>query len=109
MPSTLAASTSIPTTVNPPRANSQARGRPTYPMPITATVARRLLSFPTSAPAASPTGETAPGATATDAPPSGGRAGLGPAGRRALSAFVLPTRILLTLAFLGALLAVMPD
>src|SRR5262245_5935709 len=78
-------------------------------MPMTATVARRLLSFPIRLPAGSPAGMAGRDATATAASPSGGCAGLGPAGRRALGAFVLPTRVLLALAFLGSLLAVMPD
>src|SRR5206468_11995176 len=78
-------------------------------MPMTATVALRLLSFPVRLPAGSSAGMAGRDATATAASPSGGCAGLGPAGRRALGAFVLPTRALLALAFLGAFLAIMPD
>src|SRR5712692_782313 len=107
----LLASVSIPATVNPPLANSQASGRPTYPSPITATVAVRPLNFSVSRSPRS--GAAAAGllpACGPDRPRSGARLrGRAALGRRFLP-LVLATLVLLaTAALLGALLPVMPD
>src|SRR5207245_9846925 len=104
------ASGATPATVNPAAANSQASGRPTYPSPITATVAPRPLSRSVSRSARS--GSAAAGlfpAAGPDRPRSGvrlrGRAALG---RRFLPVLLATLVLLATATLLGALFPVMP-
>src|SRR5437867_3593105 len=110
MPSIFAWSTSIPTTWMPVRANSHASGRPTYPMPLTAAVARRSRSLTARSSACLPRGAALASSTATVPGPLGGRLRLRLAWLCAFLPLVLPTLPLLALsAFLGPLLSVMPD
>src|SRR6266571_4566601 len=110
-PEILAGSVSMPCTGKPLRANSQASGRPTYPRPITATIAVRLRNASTSRSAASRSVRIV-ATSATVAGPSTSVVARGARARRrgCLATFLLATLVLLlAAALLGALLPVMAD